>query len=526
MLAAGLAWTPRRRRLRRILRALMATVDCAGLDALRAKYADVMRGAHPDSAYKYLDVAFHTRQKLLLANRLGLDQGPPRRVLDIGTGGGHFPFVCRFFGHEVVGIDVDDPLYDGIAACLGVQRTLVRVRPNTPLPALGGRFDVIVACNTTFNDKEQGPPRTYWSAAEWQYFLDDLLDNQLRSPGRLYVKLNKEYRTDAAGRERLVYNRDLLDRVARNGAAVDRRHGMFEFSLAARGARPADKARSSSRPAHRLRVLSLGSCRVHEPLAAAHGLGTIDYQNRRFARGRPVYLHDVQEAIQFVRLVRGETVMPVDLRPFAYESGLRPDHGMALALQQAECVVVEACTDKHYEAAGWTLNINEIHRQLVVPGGRPAEDWWQTIDAGQRPSTRLVESVEAELQSRWRTRRRFGAGHRRVLRELVFRYQAMAEIARGLDRLQGLLARPMLVVPHVAVRQPDGCFLAERLQHVAKTCQAASTLGLPMLDPRQFIDRHGQSRVLADGGSDFHHYAADYVPVVGCEIVRALREIV
>jgi len=66
---------------------------------------------------------------------------------------------------------------------------------------------------------------------------------------------------------------------------------------------------------------------------------------------------------------------------------------MALALQQAECVVVEACTDKHYEAAGWTLNINEIHRQLVVPGGRPAEDWWQTIDAGQRPSTRLVESV-------------------------------------------------------------------------------------------------------------------------------------
>ena len=58
----------------------------------------------------------------------------------------------------------------------------------------------------------------------------------------------------------------------------------------------------------------------------------------------------------------------------------------------------------------------------------------------------------------------------------------------------------------------------------AKTSQAASLVGLPTLDPRTFIDRDGQSRVLDSQGTDFNHYAPDYVPVVGTEIVEALRK--
>jgi hypothetical protein len=78
-------------------------------------------------------------------------------------------------------------------------------------------------------------------------------------------------------------------------------------------------------------------------------------------------------------------------------------------------------------------------------------------------------------------------------------------------------------MPHVVVRLPDGSHLAERLQHVEKTIEAARMIGLPFLDPRTFIERDGQSRVLDKGGTDFHHYADDYVPVVGREIVEALR---
>ena len=56
-----------------------------------------------------------------------------------------------------------------------------------------------------------------------------------------------------------------------------------------------------------------------------------------------------------------------------------------------------------------------------------------------------------------------------------------------------------------------------------KVIEAAGAVGLPSLDPRAFVVRDGQSRVLAERGLDYHHYARDYTPIVGCEIVEALR---
>lgn len=217
------------------LQALMGRVDSAGLDALRARHAGSMRTAAVASGYKYLDAPYFTLLKLLLARELGLDHGPPRRVLDIGTAGGHFPFVCRYFGHDVVAIDVENPLYESIASCLGVQRTIARVEPYRMLPALGGRFDLITACNTTFNDSpvEPGDPPAYWTTAEWQFFFNDLVSNQLRYPGELYIELNEERprRTPGAGRRR--YNPDILEMAARNGAAVNHRLGTIRMSFAA-----------------------------------------------------------------------------------------------------------------------------------------------------------------------------------------------------------------------------------------------------------------------------------------------------
>lgn len=234
-LEAALRWTPRRKEIIESLRTLMATVDAPCLDALRRQHEADIREASAVSGYKYLDVAFHTLQKLLLARDLGLDVGPPRRVLDIGTGGGHFPFVCRFFGHQVVGIDIENALYGGIAACLGVQRTIICIRPLEPLPNLGERFDLITACDITFNDKDdRNGRRHYWSLTEWKFFLDDLIANQLRYPGTLYLRPNREFQAPLLGVTPLNYNRELLAMAARNGATVSRRHGTIKLSVASR----------------------------------------------------------------------------------------------------------------------------------------------------------------------------------------------------------------------------------------------------------------------------------------------------
>jgi SAM-dependent methyltransferase len=219
----------------RDLQTLMTRVDGAGLEALRARHAESMRTASATSGYKYLDVVYYTLLKLLLARQLGLDRGPPRRVLDIGTAGGHFPFVCRFFGHDVVGLDIEVPLYESISTCLRVERTIVRVEPYQPLPALAGRFDLITACNTTFNEKsvEDGGPPAYWAPAEWQYFINDLVSNQMRYPGELYIALNPEWRRYPLGIERLVHNRDVLKMAAANGAVVRPRSGRIRMKFSA-----------------------------------------------------------------------------------------------------------------------------------------------------------------------------------------------------------------------------------------------------------------------------------------------------
>lgn len=227
-----LRWNPRREEILQDLQALIATVDVAGLDALRGQYAQRMRKAGAASRYKYLDVVFHGLQKLLLARELGLHEGLPRRVLDIGTGGGSLPFVCGFYGHHAVGIDVEDAFYEGLAACLGIQRTVVRVEAQTPLPDLGGRFDLITACDIAFNEKREGKTRgLYWSLEDWQFFLNDLVAHQLRMPGTIYLKLNKEARGRVLGIDRRAYSRDALALAARNGAAVSRWRGTIRLSV-------------------------------------------------------------------------------------------------------------------------------------------------------------------------------------------------------------------------------------------------------------------------------------------------------
>ncbi|MBI2735479.1 MAG: hypothetical protein HYX38_02875 [Rhodospirillales bacterium] len=266
-----------------------------------------------------------------------------------------------------------------------------------------------------------------------------------------------------------------------------------------------------------MRVFALGSCRVHDPLAAVPG--DVDYLNRHVKSRTPIYLHDVHEMIQFLGLLAGTTSMPAGTAPFAFRDW-RPGRAMPRLLGDAERLVIEVCTDKHYAAMGHTLNINEIHRQLVAPAGEAGEAWWNDVHRGQPAPNDVIEAVEAAL----RRSRALTETDRHMLREIRLVTLSSEAIAEGMARLRSMVACPILVVPHVAVRLADGRPLGERIEHIDKTIAAARQAGLAVLDPRRFVERDGQQRALADEGTDFHHYAADYLPVAGREIVRSLRE--
>src|SRR4030095_14913690 len=56
---------------------------------------------------KYLELEKWMQINLRRVQDLGLDYGLRKRILDIGSGTGYFLHICRFLGHDVVGLDID-----------------------------------------------------------------------------------------------------------------------------------------------------------------------------------------------------------------------------------------------------------------------------------------------------------------------------------------------------------------------------------------------------------------------------------
>lgn len=142
---------------------------------------------HPGRA-KYLDLDTWLGRHVTHAEAIGLLDSPPRRILDIGTGNGYFPFICRRFGHDVVATDVDSvELYDDLVSLLGIRRVVNAVETFRPLPDFGDRFDLVTAFNVVFDRIDD---TTTWTPKEWGFFLEDLRDHVLRPEGQIVIKLN------------------------------------------------------------------------------------------------------------------------------------------------------------------------------------------------------------------------------------------------------------------------------------------------------------------------------------------------
>jgi len=122
------------------------------------------------------------RRLVLLGLRLGLDRAPKQRILDLGCGTGYFLYVCRHFGHDVMGIDLPrNGLFDAWVSFLKIPRVLFRIQPYTPLPPSDGPFDLITAILPTFHKG--------WTEAEWKFFLNDV-HSRLSPNGKAYVMSN------------------------------------------------------------------------------------------------------------------------------------------------------------------------------------------------------------------------------------------------------------------------------------------------------------------------------------------------
>lgn len=145
----------------------------------------------PDPGFsKYLDAERYLGTALHHYFIAGLLPSILESVLDLGTGSGYFPFVCRNIGHETLSLDVPaHPFYGEMVKLLGVTRMEYRIDKRQPLPLFQRRFDLVTAFAICFNGHDTDG---LWGTEEWDYFISDLRENVLQEQGRICLVLNRE----------------------------------------------------------------------------------------------------------------------------------------------------------------------------------------------------------------------------------------------------------------------------------------------------------------------------------------------
>jgi hypothetical protein len=168
---------------------VMATIDLDAFFELRKKAKERTKNLNN---LKYFNIQAYMQRHMRRALGLHLDHYH-RQVLDIGTGFGYFPYICRFFGSNTLAMDVPDhPLFDDITNFLGVKKLHQPIVPLQPVVGLGRHFDLVTAFQVAFNRFPIAgvPGWRPWGDEEWTFFLEDIFNNVLKEGGEIALEMN------------------------------------------------------------------------------------------------------------------------------------------------------------------------------------------------------------------------------------------------------------------------------------------------------------------------------------------------
>jgi SAM-dependent methyltransferase len=174
-------------------RRILASIARNDVEVLRFKYPN-------DGWVKYLNLEKYIPVTVRFCEQLNLPNMAPQQILDIGCGTGLFLYCAKYYGHDGIGLDIENDLMGEMAKILGVERVIAPVRAFEPI-SIQGEFDLVTVMGTQFDNKKGGSRR--WSCGEWCFFLRDL-EIHLTPKGRVFLRINR-------GREALAVGRNYYD---------------------------------------------------------------------------------------------------------------------------------------------------------------------------------------------------------------------------------------------------------------------------------------------------------------------------
>src|SRR5213594_2206840 len=199
------------------LRPMLAKIDETRAREIQQRYANSTAGYA-----KYANIEPWLQLNREGVQDLNLHRSSPKRVLDLGCGGGFFLFILKNLGHSVLGLDVERvPSFGELLELFEVPRLVYRINAFEPLPDLGEKLDWITSFSVNFNLYH--PSKERWGTAEWDFFLRDL-QQHLAPGGKVFFGLNPLYNGD-------YYSPELRDLFLSRGASVERERIFFGRGL-------------------------------------------------------------------------------------------------------------------------------------------------------------------------------------------------------------------------------------------------------------------------------------------------------
>ena len=170
---------------------------------------------------KYFDLPSNLARAFFYARVLNLHKQMNKKILDLGTGVGYFPFAVNFLGHNCVALDKkENKVYLSLRNLLNVNTINETIRPLKFIKIKGDfKFDLITSFQILYDfDKEK-----MWNEKSWRFFIGMLRKNFLNPDGQIFLQMNTIYKKDLAQYKKNIKTFEIL------GGKKLRRDGEFIF---------------------------------------------------------------------------------------------------------------------------------------------------------------------------------------------------------------------------------------------------------------------------------------------------------
>jgi hypothetical protein len=273
----------------------------------------------------------------------------------------------------------------------------------------------------------------------------------------------------------------------------------------------------SSAESASLRAVSLGSCRVRNPLYVLRDRGDL-----RICDGGLAATHTAAEALQALRLVRGEIQIPDALAPFVFETEKTPPtERLAQTLSGGVDVsLLEVSGDKQFTYGDILLQQNFVSRNLVQAHHGALLGWYREVCLGRNVDEDLVQASLEKL-------REGGFRHDEWMAELLRGLRLLRHDADDLSRtLREIIARVggrWVVIGAITVPGEEGATMRDRREMNETVKAAAEGCGAVFFDPTEFVVAYGRTTALDAGGANINEYAESFYPILGETLVSLAR---